>query len=261
MTTIQHDDVKVMPRENAQRLLKDVRSIYKETLESQGIYYKHDENDMTIGYALISGPEETPFSFGNYLFEFNFPYNYPYSPPKVIFHNTFDKIRFHPNLYRNGKVCISILNTWKGEQWSSCQNIKSVLLTLCMILDNKPLLNEPGITEQNVDFEGYNSIIKYSNLRYCVLELQNKKILPKRFLMFYEIIQNNFKNKYEKIIEYMNELQSKKENRKKHIISVSIYNMSNIQIDYKGLRKDIENYYNNNIKISNSVNSNNEDNS
>lgn len=231
---------KTMPRENAQRLLKDVRSIYKETLESQGIYYKHNENDMTIGYALIIGPEDTPFSFGNYLFEFNYPSNYPYSPPKVIFHNSYDKVRFHPNLYRNGKVCISILNTWKGEQWSSCQNIKSILLTLCMILDDKPLLNEPGITEKHVDFEKYNSIIKYANLKYSVYHLQDNYFLPSKFEIFKEIITNNFKNNYEKIIKYIDKLQSCKENKKKHDISVTIYNMSNIQIDYKTLRKEIE---------------------
>ena len=23
--------------------------------------------------------------------------------------------RFHPNLYRNGKVCLSVLNTWRGK--------------------------------------------------------------------------------------------------------------------------------------------------
>lgn len=54
----------------------------------------------------------------------------------------------HPNMYKNRKVCVSILNTWRGEQWSGCQTIKSVLLTLMSLLDSKPLLNEPGITEK-----------------------------------------------------------------------------------------------------------------
>ena len=60
--------------------------------------------------------------------------------------------RFHPNLYRNGKVCLSILNTWKGEQWTSCQTIRSILLTLITLFHNKPLLNEPGFTEKSSDF-------------------------------------------------------------------------------------------------------------
>ena len=38
-----------MPRVNAVRLLKDVRSIYKDNLHDQGIYYHHDEENMAKG--------------------------------------------------------------------------------------------------------------------------------------------------------------------------------------------------------------------
>ena len=81
-----------------------------------------------------------------FFFKFRYPDDYPYSPPHVEFLTNNDKVRFNPNLYRNGKVCISILNTWTGPQWSSCQNISSVLLTLVTLFHNKPLLNEPGLT-------------------------------------------------------------------------------------------------------------------
>ena len=58
-----------------------------------------------------------------------------------------DLTRFNPNFYRNGKVCLSILNTWEGEKWSSCQSIRSILITLQMTMNETPLLNEPGIHE------------------------------------------------------------------------------------------------------------------
>ena len=104
------------------------------------------------GYAMIIGPSDTPYQDGFYFFEFNFPYDYPHSPPVLTFLSNGDNIRFNPNLYRNGKVCISLLNTWKGDQWTSCQSISSILLTLC-ILNENPLLNEPGITESNSEIE------------------------------------------------------------------------------------------------------------
>ena len=78
--------------------------------------------------------------------------------------------RFHPNLYRNGKVCISILNTWKGEQWTSCQTIKSVLLMLVTLFHNKPLLNEPGFTERHRSFIPYNNIIRLKIYKLLLLE-------------------------------------------------------------------------------------------
>ena len=84
---------------------------------------------MLVGYALIIGPKDTPYAYGNFLFKFLFPYDYPHTPPKVTYHTNDGYTRFNPNLYKSGKVCISLLNTWKGEQWTGCQTIKSILLT------------------------------------------------------------------------------------------------------------------------------------
>ena len=111
------------------RLLKDVIYISKNPLTNQGIYYIHDIDSIKKGYALIIGAEETIYSHGMYFFEFNYPNDYPFSPPKVTYLTNGDRVRFNPNLYRTGKVCVSILNTWSGPQWSSCQTISSILLT------------------------------------------------------------------------------------------------------------------------------------
>lgn len=55
-----------------------------------------------------------------------FPEDYPSSAPQIQFLTTNGgKTRFNPNLYADGKVCLSILGTWRGEsgeQWSSVQN-------------------------------------------------------------------------------------------------------------------------------------------
>ena len=112
------------------RIAADVSDIIKNPLEDNGVYYKHDEDTIVDGYALIIGPSETPYSGGIYLFHFIFPNEYPHLPPKVIFCTGDGETRFNPNFYKNGKVCLSVLNTWKGEQWSACQTIRSILLTL-----------------------------------------------------------------------------------------------------------------------------------
>ena len=130
------------------------------------------QNGDLTGYAVVFGPTDTIYRYGAYMFEFKFPTNYPVSPPKLTYLTNDGSTRFHPNLYRNGKVCISILNTWKGEQWTSCQTIRSVLLTLTTLFHNKPLLNEPGIRETHRDFNNYNKIIKYRNLKFSNI-LQN----------------------------------------------------------------------------------------
>ena len=61
------------------------------------------------------GPDNTPYSYGFYLFNIFIPEEYPFKPPTVkIYTQNENKTRFNPNLYVNGKVCLSILNTWTG---------------------------------------------------------------------------------------------------------------------------------------------------
>ena len=59
-------------------------------------------------------PEETPYSGGCYLFDIFFPGKYPAAPPQVNFRTTGGgSVRFNPNLYTDGKVCLSLLGTWE----------------------------------------------------------------------------------------------------------------------------------------------------
>ena len=225
-----------MNKTNQKRLLKDVIEIIKNPLHDNGIYYKHDENDMLHAYALIMGPENSLYNFGYYFFEINFPKDYPYSPPKLKYLTNNGYTRFHPNLYRTGKVCLSILNTWRGEQWTSCQTIRSVLLTLVTLFHNKPLLNEPGITEKFKDFKKYNKIKKYENYKTAIISVLNGKIKHPVVNEFKSVIEENFKKNKEKITEQLGKNKSKTKKK----IHISIYNNMESMIDYDTLYQHFE---------------------
>ena len=87
----------VVSRETISRLVRDIKENKNNPLISNGIYYRHSDTDMMTGYALIIGPEDTPYYNGFYFFLFHFPIDYPYSPPVVIFHTNGNNVRFHPN--------------------------------------------------------------------------------------------------------------------------------------------------------------------
>lgn len=82
----------------------------------------------------ISRPEGTPYASGCFLFDIFLPSNYPKSPPKVTLRTTGrGTVRFNPNLYANGKVCLSLLGTWnglQGEQWNETSTLLQVLQQL-----------------------------------------------------------------------------------------------------------------------------------
>ena len=110
--------------------------------------------------------------------------------------------RFNPNLYKCGKVCVSILNTWSGDKWSACQTINSVLLTLCSLLNDAPLLNEPGVNKLSKDYVPYNNSIEYTNINFAIcalLDKSNNKI-PDKFKSFYPFMKELFIKNYDKLV-------------------------------------------------------------
>ena len=191
-------------KDTISRLLKDVKHIMKNPLTENGIYYIHDDSDIMKGYALIIGPSDTPYFGGNYFFKFNYPGDYPHSPPKVTYCTNGNNVRFNPNLYVCGKVCVSLLNTWRGDQWTSCQSISTVLLTLCSLLSKDPLLNEPGVDKKHRDMKPYDEIIQYSNIDIAVCDIVSKKnsIFMPFFENFYPFIKENFLKNYDKLLEF-----------------------------------------------------------
>ena len=219
------------------RIILDYKELINDPVEN--IYYHHDENNIYKGYALIIGPNDTPYENGYYLFEFTFPENYPFSPPKVKFHTYDGQTRFNPNLYINGYVCLSILNTWEGEKWSACQSIKSILNTLMITLNETPLLNEPGITTHHKDFNNYNQIIEYKNLEIGILKYLEKSNLPYNFHVFYPCIVDSYIKNYENII-----LKCSNNEKNNGAYYINIYNNMSANVDYTNLNKKFNNIYN-----------------
>ena len=218
-------------KETIKRLLKDVKELIKEPLESDGIYYKHDESNILKGYVYICGPKDSQYFGGCYFFEFTFPYDYPHKPPKVDFKTNDGQTRFHPNMYRSGKMCLSMLNTWKGDQWTGCQSIRTILLTIVSIMDNMPLLHEPGFTEKHSDVAKYNKIILFKNFDFSVNRILSKdsgwSISP-----FHEIFETEMNTEFKKNrSDILTILEGKKDDPIENV-RTGIYNL-NIQINWK----------------------------
>lgn len=195
------DDNMVITNTTRLRLARDVRQIIKHPLTDHNIYYQHDEQNMLQGTALIIGPEDTPYEGGYYFFKFTFPTNYPHSPPKVEYISVSHTVRLHPNLYANGKVCLSILNTWNGEGWTGCQTISSVLLTICSILTDKPLIHEPGFTETHSHVNYYTEYVRFNNIYLSIINVMKNKYIKTHYKKLYDIALNDFISNFEKKLE------------------------------------------------------------
>ena len=158
---------------------------------------------------LIIGNNDTPYEKGYYLFRLTFPADYPFNPPKVTYCTQGNNIRFNPNLYTNGKVCVSILNTWDGPGWTCACSLNSILLSLQSLLNDNPIQNEPGwdsITLGDARAKNYNELLRYNNLVIAVL--QNILNTPEKFLGFKTIMTNLFIQNKDFFLEYIESIKS-----------------------------------------------------
>jgi ubiquitin-protein ligase len=199
------------------RILKEFKEIYKNPADIDNDIYKINDgiyvyiNDVNINNVLIQiiGPSETPYAYGNYFFTFAYSKNYPFEAPVVKFMTTDGNIRFNPNLYSNGKVCLSILGTWSGPPWEPTMSLAIVCEYLKSILNDNPLENEPGFENKKnqvmtnyvlyVDINNYNYAINYilRNKPYQLFDKFNNTInneFIKNLNNIYEIIKKKKKN-------------------------------------------------------------------
>lgn len=135
-----------LPPQTQKRLMRDIREATKDSLKEQGIWYAPDTSNIVHGTAMIRGPSGTPYADCLLFFSFEFPADFPFTPPKVLFLTGDGRTRMHPNLYVQGKVCLSILGTYSGPSWSANMTLETVLLNLQSLLDENPLANEPAFT-------------------------------------------------------------------------------------------------------------------
>lgn len=123
------------------------------------VYFDKNDNLMNFN-AYILGPEDSLYNHKLIKVHIEIPDNYPVVPPKCTFVQ-YSGGRLHPNLYVEGKICLSILGTWPGEPWAPAMNVNSILITIRSLLDNKPYLHEPN----GQDDPSFNTYVRYASWR------------------------------------------------------------------------------------------------
>ncbi|KAI0879910.1 uncharacterized protein GGS22DRAFT_103269 [Annulohypoxylon maeteangense] len=159
-------------RGRMKRLITELSTL--KTSLPEGIFICHGSSRLDIMKVLIIGPKHTPYEHGLFEFDLYCPLEYPNSPPLMKFKTTNSgKIRFNPNLYEDGKICLSLLGTWAGEPWRADQStILQVLVSIqSMILCEQPWYNEPGREEleNKTQSTKYNNEVRTWTMKYALL--------------------------------------------------------------------------------------------
>ncbi len=121
------------------------KKILDKLIDNNNFMVQFDEQNIFNINAIIFGPEKTPYHNGIFCFEIKCPDTYPQVPPFVNIKTTNEgKTRFNPNLYANGKVCLTMLGTFGETTWSAMLTIEKILHTISSIMTEDPYHNEPS---------------------------------------------------------------------------------------------------------------------
>ena len=146
--------------------MKRLAQEFKELMSSEtdGIAAGPVTSDSLLEWeALIVGPTDTPYDGGCFGCVLSFPQDYPLSPPTMRFTTPL----WHPNVYPDGRVCISILHPpgedqfgyeQANERWSPVQSIEKILYSVLSMLaspnDESPA-NVDAAKQWRDDSEGF----------------------------------------------------------------------------------------------------------
>ena len=180
---------------------------------SSSIFVRVDESRNDLLSVAIIGPEGTPYENGVFIFDCFFDQDYPLTPPRVHLKTTGGgTVRFNPNLYNSGKVCLSLLGTWSGPGWDPKHStFLQVLISIqSLILVDHPYFNEPGYEsllgttvgdQQSFD---YNRTIAFNTLKFAILDSLRyphnlfQAVIKKHFIMKSQRLRKQLKEWTEK---------------------------------------------------------------
>ena len=171
------------------------------------IWVRVPKDNMNLFSFMISGPKDTPYENGLFEFHAYLPPDYPNTVPKVLLHTTGNNtVRFNPNLYDSGKVCLSLLGTWAGqagESWNpKASTFLQVMISIqSLILVEQPYFNEPGWEREmhtpkgKINSDNYNEEKEPHTINLAMICMLKNP--PNGFE---EIVRTHFKMKKDEII-------------------------------------------------------------
>jgi ubiquitin-conjugating enzyme E2 R len=157
----------------------------KELQKENWVHAEARDGNLFLWDVALVVLNPTSLYYGGYLkAELKMPKNYPMSPPEF----RFIRPLFHPNIYKDGKLCISILHTpgedemsgeLASERWSPAQRIFTVLISILSLLDDAEVSSAANVDASVMlrrDPENYKRIVK-ENVE------QSKRDIPEGFQM------------------------------------------------------------------------------
>jgi ubiquitin-protein ligase len=141
--------------------MKRLQKEYKQYINDPNPFYSININETNILHweFAIFGPSDTIYEGGIFNGNIIFSKDYPINPPKVKFTSEI----LHPNIYKDGNVCISILHEGvdqynyelESERWSPSHGVNSVMMSIISMLNNPNTESPANVDASKLFNENY----------------------------------------------------------------------------------------------------------
>uniref|UniRef100_A0A1I8PX28 UBC core domain-containing protein n=1 Tax=Stomoxys calcitrans TaxID=35570 RepID=A0A1I8PX28_STOCA len=197
---------------NTQQYYKAVQREHRMLRNSlpPGVWVRIFEDRMDLLSVMIEGPKNTPYEDGLFFFDIQLGRDYPKDPP-LCHYISYCSDRLNPNLYEDGKVCVSLLNTWTGKEsevWGPKSTLLQVIVSIQgLILVPEPYFNEAGYDRQKDTQQGrensrmYNEMVMIKMVQATTKLIQNPPDLFRNEIIIH--FKKNGMSMYERIKGWM----------------------------------------------------------
>jgi hypothetical protein len=160
------------------------------------------------------------------------------SPPKVEFNPKTSSCRFHPNYYTTGKVCLSIINTWAGQDWSPSMSLMALLVTIEERFFERALGCEPGHENSSIHkFQQYNDFVEYNKYKTAIIDVMLQRYPI--YEPFTDVIHQEFHNNNKWHIERVTQLIHTKQG---HHLQSPTYSCGSTSANYEKIKQDLSRF-------------------
>ena len=157
-----------MSNQSIKRLMIELKEINK---NPDNLYSISPTDNLLVWDFIIFGPYNTLYEGGIFSGKIYFPREYPSKPPEIIFNNI-----IHPNIYKNGTVCISILHEGTDiygyekdiERWLPTHGINTIMISIISMLSS-PNFESPANVDASILWK--DTPEKYKHTIYKIVSL------------------------------------------------------------------------------------------
>jgi ubiquitin-conjugating enzyme E2 G1 len=157
--------------------LNRLRTEYKQLIIEPNYMFNvtPSTNNFYEWNVLLFGPIDTPFEGGIFKAQITFPKEYPNRPPEFKFITQIP----HPNFYKDGKVCISILHEgvdeYKyeslSERWIPSHSVSTIIMSIATLFAS-PNFESPADIDASLEWR--NNWESYKKKIYKIVSATQK---------------------------------------------------------------------------------------